>query len=182
MRWIGANSFRTAHYPYSEEMMRFADREGFVVIDETPAVGLHVNFMVMLNGGTSSRNTWEELTTFEHHQEVIKELVARDKNHPCVVMWNVANEPASEEEGADAYFKPLIELFRQLDPQKRPVTLVTHLGSTPDKDKIAELIDVLTFNRYYGWYIDGGDLLSAKAKLRNELQQWQNDALANRCS
>lgn len=173
MRWIGANSFRTAHYPYSEEMMRFADREGFVVIDETPAVGLHVNFMVMLNGGTSSRNTWEELTTFEHHQEVIKELVARDKNHPCVVMWNVANEPASEEEGADTYFKPLIELFRQLDPQKRPVTLVTHLGSTPDKDKIAELIDVLTFNRYYGWYIDGGDLLSAKAKLRNELQQWQ---------
>lgn len=173
MRWIGANSFRTAHYPYSEEMMRFADREGFVVIDETPAVGLHVNFMVMLNGGTSSRNTWEELTTFEHHQEVIKELVARDKNHPCVVMWNVANEPASEEEGADAYFKPLIDLFKQLDPQKRPVTLVTHLGSTPDKDKIAELIDVLTFNRYYGWYIDGGDLLSAKAKLRDELQQWQ---------
>ena len=173
MKWIGANSFRTAHYPYSEEMMRFADREGFVVIDETPAVGLHVNFMVMLNGGTSNRNTWEELTTFEHHQEVIKELVARDKNHPCVVMWNVANEPASEEEGADTYFKPLIELFRQLDPQNRPVTLVTHLGSTPDKDKIAELIDVLTFNRYYGWYIDGGDLVSAKAKLHAELRDWQ---------
>ncbi|PLS09704.1 beta-glucuronidase [Neobacillus cucumis] len=172
MKWIGANSFRTAHYPYSEELMRLADREGFVVIDEVPAVGLHLNFMVMLNGGTAQRNTWKEIKTFAHHEEVIKELIARDKNHPSVVMWNVANEPASEEEGAYEYFKPLVELAKELDPQKRPVTLVTHLGSTPDKDKVAELLDILTFNRYYGWYVDGGDLVAAKAKLRAELNGW----------
>ncbi|GAH20888.1 unnamed protein product, partial [marine sediment metagenome] len=40
MKWIGANSFRTSHYPYSEEMMNMADKEGFLVIDEIPAVGL----------------------------------------------------------------------------------------------------------------------------------------------
>ena len=40
MKQMGANSFRTSHYPYSEEMMRLCDREGIVVIDETPAVGL----------------------------------------------------------------------------------------------------------------------------------------------
>ncbi|MGL5622998.1 glycoside hydrolase family 2 TIM barrel-domain containing protein, partial [Cetobacterium sp.] len=34
MKWIGANSFRTSHYPYSEEIMRLADEEGIVVIDE----------------------------------------------------------------------------------------------------------------------------------------------------
>jgi beta-glucuronidase len=33
MDWIGANSFRTAHYPYAEEVMEFADRHGIVVID-----------------------------------------------------------------------------------------------------------------------------------------------------
>ncbi|MBI0580238.1 beta-glucuronidase [Neobacillus cucumis] len=172
MKWIGANSFRTSHYPYSEELMRLADREGFVIIDEVPAVGLHLNFMVMLSGGEAKRSTWKELKTFEHHQDVIKELINRDKNHPSVVMWNVANEPASEEEGAYEYFKPLVELAKELDPQKRPVTLVTHLGATPDKDKVAELLDVLTFNRYYGWYIDGGDLVSAKAKLRTEFNGW----------
>nr|MCR5606189.1 beta-glucuronidase [Treponema sp.] len=37
MKWQGANSFRTSHYPYSEEMMRQCDAEGIVVIDETPA-------------------------------------------------------------------------------------------------------------------------------------------------
>ena len=41
MRWIGANSYRTSHYPYSEEEMRMADREGMLIIDEIPAVSLN---------------------------------------------------------------------------------------------------------------------------------------------
>src|SRR6185503_5152244 len=43
MRWTGANSFRTTHYPYSDEMLDLADRLGFLVISETPAVGLFFN-------------------------------------------------------------------------------------------------------------------------------------------
>ncbi|MRH43223.1 beta-glucuronidase [Aquibacillus halophilus] len=172
MKWIGANSFRTAHYPYSEDLMRLADREGLVVIDETPAVGVHLNFAATLMGGGKKRNTWQEIKTYDHHRDVIKELVARDKNHPSVVMWSVANEPASEEEGAYEYFKPLVELTRECDPQKRPVTIVTHLMSTPETDKIAELLDVLALNRYYGWYVQGGDLEVAKVKLRQEFEGW----------
>ncbi|WP_028551552.1 beta-glucuronidase [Paenibacillus sp. UNC451MF] len=171
MKWIGANSFRTAHYPYSEEIMRLADKEGIVVIDETPAVGLHLNFMAIFGGGPK-RKTWEELQTAEHHKQVIEELIARDKNHPCVVMWSIANEPASEEEGAYEYFKPLVELAKQLDPQKRPVTIVTHLMSTPETCKVAELVDVLALNRYYGWYVQSGDWEMAKLKLREEFNGW----------
>lgn len=171
MRWIGANSFRTAHYPYSEELMRLADQEGLVVINETPAVGLHLNFMAMFGNG-AKRKTWEELKTKEHHQQVIQELIARDKNHACVVMWSIANEPASEEDGADVYFKPLVELAKELDPQRRPVTIVTHLKSTPETCKVADLVDVLALNRYYGWYVQSGDLESAKIKLRDELTGW----------
>ncbi|MEH7336553.1 beta-glucuronidase [Neobacillus drentensis] len=171
MKWTGANSFRTAHYPYSEEIMRLADREGFVIIDEVPAVGLHLNMMVVFLGGPK-RDTWKELKTFEHHQQVIKELIKRDKNHPSVVMWNIANEAATEEEGAYEYFKPLVEQAKELDPQKRPVTIVTEIQSSPEKDQIAELLDILAFNRYYGWYVDGGDLISAKEKLRAEFNGW----------
>ena len=39
MKWVNANSFRTSHYPYSEENLRMAAREGFLVIDECAAVG-----------------------------------------------------------------------------------------------------------------------------------------------
>ena len=172
MKWIGANSFRTSHYPYSEEIMRLADREGFVVIDEVPAVGLHLNFGTMLGGGGRLHKTWEELGTKEHHAQVIRELIARDKNHPCVVMWSIANEPASEEEGAHEYFQPLVELAREVDPQKRPVTIVIHMMATPDKNTVSDLVDVLALNRYYGWYVQGGQLEVAKALLRAELTDW----------
>lgn len=42
LHWIGANSFRTSHYPYAEEMYYLCDKEGIIIIDETPAVGLSV--------------------------------------------------------------------------------------------------------------------------------------------
>ncbi len=41
MEWLGANSFRTSHYPYAEEVLEYADRHGIVVIDETAAVGIN---------------------------------------------------------------------------------------------------------------------------------------------
>lgn len=40
MKWLGANSFRTSHYPYAEEVLQMADRHGIVVIDECPGVGI----------------------------------------------------------------------------------------------------------------------------------------------
>lgn len=173
MKWIGANSFRTAHYPYSEEIMRLADREGIVVIDETPAVGLHLNFMATgLFGSSEKRDTWKEIGTMEAHIQVIRELIARDKNHPSVVMWSIANEPDSDSEGAKEYFEPLIKLAKELDPQKRPTTVVTYLNSTPDRCKVGDIVDVLCLNRYYGWYIAGGDLEEAKRLLESELNDW----------
>ena len=47
LNWIGANSFRTSHYPYSEDVLDYADRQGIVLIDETAAVGLNMG----LGGG-----------------------------------------------------------------------------------------------------------------------------------
>lgn len=38
LKWVGANAFRTSHYPYAEEIMDFADRTGIMVIDECPSV------------------------------------------------------------------------------------------------------------------------------------------------
>lgn len=170
MKWMGANSFRTSHYPYSEEMMRLCDREGIVVIDETTAVGLLEGFSFNLNMDRS--NTWEVMKTGEHHREVIRDLIKRDKNHACVVMWSIANEPGSAEPGAGAYFKPLFDLCRELDPQKRPVTYVNIMISAPETDQVAEFCDVLCQNRYFGWYAQLGDFAAAEEAMRDELERW----------
>jgi beta-glucuronidase len=172
MKWLGANSFRTSHYPYSEEEMRLADREGIVVIDEVPGVGLFTNFHADVNLNTNNKNTWETLRTYENHKNVIKELIKRDKNHACVVVWAIANEPASHQKGAGEYFQPLVELTKELDHQKRPIVIPNIVNATPESDQAAELVDILCLNRYYGWYIDHGDLDSAMIGLRTELEKW----------
>ncbi|HEL0574754.1 beta-glucuronidase [Streptococcus equi] len=173
LKELGANSFRTSHYPYSEEMMRLADRMGILVIDEIPAVGLFQNFTASLDLSPKDNGTWSVMKTKEAHEQAICELVQRDKNHPSVVMWVVANEPASHEEGAHEYFEPLVALYKALDPQQRPVTLVNLLLATPDRDKVMDLVDVICLNRYYAWYVDHGDLAKGEVGLRQELLEWQ---------
>lgn len=175
MDWIGANSFRTSHYPYAEDVMDYADRQGVVVIDETPAVGLNLAITSGLFGGIKTP-TWAPEgcndATREAHAQSIRELVARDKNHPCVVLWSIANEPASSEDGAREYFEPLAKLTREADPS-RPICFVNVMFAPYDQDLISDLFDVICLNRYYGWYKVMGDLASAEEQLEEELLGWQ---------
>lgn len=176
IKWQGANSFRTSHYPYSEEMMRLCDQEGIVVIDETTAVGVNLQFGGGANFGGQRVGTFDKehgVQTQEHHKDVIRDLINRDKNHACVVMWSIANEPDSGSEGAYEYFKPLYDLARELDPQKRPCTLVSVQMAKPEDDCSSKLSDVICLNRYYGWYFGGPDLVGPKEGLRAELKKWE---------
>lgn len=170
MRWTGANSYRTSHYPYSEEEMQLADREGFLIIDEIPAVSLQ--FDNPENMAERKRMCLQQ----------IDELVARDKNHPSVLMWCVANEPmprslnlagagsgGGEADPAEAtgkaFLDELLTRARQLDPT-RLVTLVTIMNSP---SSWVEYCDVVCMNRYWGWYVLGGELEKALVSLEQEL-------------
>lgn len=176
MRWMGANSFRTAHYPYAEEVLEYADRHGIVVIDETAAVGLNLAIVAGIMGQkappTFSPDTMSDKTR-ETHAQAIRELVQRDKNHPSVVMWCVANEPASGDPGARAYFEPLVSLTRSLDPT-RPLGFANEKQAGVDEDVLTDLFDVICLNRYYGWYLNTGDLAQAEVDMEAELRAWQD--------
>ena len=174
LKWTGANSFRTSHYPYAEDVMDFADRHGIVVIDETAAVGLNAAFAGFFGDGAKSTyaDDFVNEDTADSHRQAIRELIARDKNHPSVVIWSIANEPDATGEGARAYFEPLATLTRKLDPT-RPVGFVNEIRGTPETDSIADLFDVLMLNRYYGWYVHTGDLASAEKALEAELRSWE---------
>src|SRR5262249_42884978 len=152
---------------YAEEVMEFADRHGIVVIDETAAVGLNLAVQGGLTGippePTFSPDTFGDATR-EAHAQHLRELIGRDKNHPSVVMWCIANEPSSNEEAAREYFDPLVELARKLDPT-RPLCYSAVMFAHAGNDKIADLFDVIGINRYYGWYIATGDLATAESYL-----------------
>jgi beta-glucuronidase len=176
LSWVGANSFRTSHYPYDEAVLDYADRHGVVVIDETAAVGLNLDTGTPILGPGELLKTYSEATigsrTQETHRQAIRELVARDKNHPCVVIWSIANEPDTVAPEARAYFEPLVEETRRLDPT-RPVGFANFMKATPDLDVVSDLFDVLLLNRYFGWYVDTGDLQGAERALEAELREWE---------
>jgi beta-glucuronidase len=177
LKWVGANSFRTSHYPYAEAVLDYADRQGIVVIDETAAVGLNVNLSVEdpdARGSTTFSPERVNDQTREAHVQAIRELVARDKNHPSVVLWSIANEPESDTEGAERYFEPLFPLTRELDPT-RPVGFANLLTAPYGKCRVSQFGDVVMLNRYYGWYVDTGDLEAAETAWENELRGWAKE-------
>jgi beta-glucuronidase len=155
LRWVGANSYRTSHYPYAEEAMHLADRLGVLVINETPAVGLNFN-------DSDDLNSQRQAQCLRH----LRELIARDKNHPSTIMWSVANEPfggpvpmfgmmnapeGAVEAGTTAFRELYDEAYR-LDGT-RPVTYAGFQGGAKDWHGV---FDVVCINRYYGWYTNPG--------------------------
>jgi beta-glucuronidase len=44
--------------------------------------------------------------------------------------------------------------------------------ATPAVDQVTDLFDVILLNRYFGWYVDAGDLITAERRLEDELRLW----------
>ncbi|KFR13652.1 Beta-glucuronidase, partial [Opisthocomus hoazin] len=144
------------HYPYAEEIMDLCDAYGIVVIDECPAVGIK---MPESFGNKS----------LQHHLVVMEELIRRDKNRPSVVMWSVANEPASDLPPAAYYFKTVIARTKALDPS-RPVTFVTNVNYALDRG--APYVDIICVNSYFSWYHDQGHLEVIPIQLTTQFENW----------
>lgn len=169
LKWVGANSFRTGHYPYAEEQMMMADREGILIIDEIPNVSLQ------FTGGDDA--VAERLRVCKAQ---LTELIARDKNHPSVIMWSIANEPmppdmmkrlagggASDpvDPQTTTFFQELYDLCRTHDPTR----LVTLTGFARGPVEWLAVTDVACINRYYGWYSHAGQLAEGQQALEEEL-------------
>src|SRR4051812_27168098 len=145
--------------------MELADRLGVLVINEIPAVGLD------FTASDEVIAQWLAQCT-----QQIRELIARDKNHPSTIMWNVANEPmggppldASQAvpkavEAGMRFFRQMYEETRRLDGT-RPVSYVGVQGGPSDWHGI---FDVVCVNRYFGWYTQSGQLDEAARVLERD--------------
>lgn len=153
LKWINANSYRTTHYPYSEELIQLCDEQGILLISEAPAVSINFEFVTE--------------KTLKAHLKVLAELIERDRNYPSVVMWSVANEATTNCEDSVPYFKKLSELVRSMDAT-RPITMIT---CKAEEDMVMEFFDVVGVNLYPGWYHLPGQVKDAKEDLRNTLEK-----------
>ncbi len=134
---MGANSVRTSHYPNDSRFLDLCDERGILVWEENHARGLSLSDMQNPN--------------FEPQAEkVICEMIEAHFNHPCIYIWGILNECASDTEYGKECYKKQLNLIKSLD-----TTRPTSFASCKFKTDICfGLPDVVSYNIYPLWYHD----------------------------
>ena len=80
LKQFNFNGVRTSHYPPVNEYLDLADEYGLYIIDET--------------GDESHASEWvsERPDFTPMYRERVRQMVLRDRNHPCVLFWSAGNE------------------------------------------------------------------------------------------
>ncbi|HEY5281673.1 MAG TPA: beta-galactosidase GalA [Polyangia bacterium] len=126
LKEMGGNAYRSAHNPPTPELLAACDRLGMLVMDENRLLG-----------------------SDGQHLGWLEELVRRDRNHPSVVMWSVANEEWAVQgtEGGGQVAAAMQDLIKRLDPT-RPVTYAAPVGN--EHTGINSVIEVRGWNYHIG--------------------------------
>ena len=111
MKEAGFNAIRAAHNPCSRAMLEACDHYGMYMMDET--FDMWYNRKTKFDYGLDFETHWAEDTA---------EMVSRDYNHPCVILYSIGNEVAepAEVKGLE-YGRKQVDLIHSLDTT-RPVT------------------------------------------------------------
>ena len=136
MREMGVNAIRTSHNPPAPELLDLCDRMGFVVWDE--CFDKWDDKADRMNGNPPLR---------EHAERHLRSLVMRDRNHPSVVVWSIANEIKAIG-GSNGYTKDRIAMMREVVRKyddTRAVGLAHHIPETGSTD-IFDPLDVVGWN------------------------------------
>ena len=142
---LGCNYVRLAHYPHNEYAVREAERMGILVWSEIP-----VYWTI----------AWSNPDTYANAKRQLSDMIARDQNRANVIIWSIANEtPHSGKR--DAFLGKLAKHARELDPT-RLISMAMEVTGASNyhnilHDNMSDLVDVVSFNQYIGWYRDVND-------------------------
>lgn len=134
---LGGNFMRLAHYPHSERVSQIADEEGIMLWEEIP-VYWAIDF--------------ENPATYRDAQNQLLEMMIRDQNRASVIIWSVGNENA-DTDARLSFMTRLTETAKAADPT-RLVSAACLVNNVKLKieDRLAEVLDLIGLNEYYGWY------------------------------
>ena len=124
MKQMGANSYRTSHYPQAEALMDALDENGFIVMAET---------------------RWFDSS--DEGKAQLEMLMKRDRNRPSVFFWSLGNEEYHHAtETGRRIVKNLLTFAKKLDDTRM---IMTAVDRTPANAAVLEELDVVGVN--YNW-------------------------------
>ena len=91
LKAMGVNSIRSSHNPPAPELLNMCDTMGFIVMDESFDMWRR-------------KKTQNDYARFfdEWHERDLADLILRDRNHPCILMWSIGNEVLEQWSNAEA--------------------------------------------------------------------------------
>jgi beta-galactosidase len=147
LREMGCNAVRTSHNPYAAEFLDLCDRMGFLVMAEAfdewrvPKGQIRYGYSLYFD---------------EWHERDLVDFLARDRNHPSIVLWSAGNEigDQSAPNGAET-LRELLRIFHREDPT-RPVTaacdrIASEPASNTVKPEFLAELDVVGYNYADRW-------------------------------
>ena len=137
--------FTRAHWPQDKRVLDYCDRHGILMQTEVPAWG-PATFQGM--------GAQPDAEILENGVEQLREMIARDRNHPCLVVWGLCNEIGGQDPPAYQFAKRMLQEAKKLDPGRLCSYASNSLDNTPERD-VAGLMDFIEANEYFGTWAPG---------------------------
>ena len=135
--------YTRAHWQQDRRVLDWCDRHGILIQTEVPTWG-----------GATFKDMGPDPSPdiMSNGLEQLREMIERDRNHPCIFSWGVCNEINGQNPPAHGFAKRMYEEAKRLDPRRLVSYASNSLQKTPEKD-VAGLMDYIMWNEYYeSWY------------------------------
>ena len=139
MKLAGANFVRLCHYPHDPRELDLCDRLGLLVMGEIPLYWLSSEPVEAYRGKVQQAT------------EQLDRMIARDRNHPCVVFWSVSNETHEEQPLVREANEKLLRQARAADPTRLIVHVSDHWRQCPDGFAEDDVVCVNGYPNVWHW-------------------------------
>jgi beta-galactosidase len=137
--------FTRTHWPQDRRVLDYCDRHGILAQCEVPAWGADT---------FAKMGAEPDADIMENGLEQLREMIARDRNHPSVVVWGLCNEIWGQNPPAYHFAQRLLQEAKKLDPHRLCSYASNSLRETPERD-VAGLMDFIEINEYFGTWHPG---------------------------
>ena len=142
LKAMGCNALRTAHNPPDPDLLDLCDRLGFLVMDEAfdEWEGIKNKWWQGHNVYPPKHFGYAEDFPQWHEQD-LRAMVERDRNHPCVILWSIGNEIDYPN---DLYVTPLFKEVLGNNDANKPLAERLYDNRKPDAGRLAKVAAELT--------------------------------------
>jgi len=133
MRAMGANALRMSHNPPDPQLLDLADRMGFLVMDE------------VFDSWQRKKTPLDFHLIFpDWHEQDLRAMIRRDRNHPAIILWSVGNEVGEQYTGEDgaAIGRELVAIAHDEDPTRPATTAMNYAKADMPLPRVMDVVSL----------------------------------------